>query len=142
MLLTPEKTLCEKNQSIIVSKDKKSQVQHRALNLERVNDVRHYKLDGDLVKQEKCCDFLLINDTKKKAYFIELKGGNIDEAVSQLEAGEKKCRNELQGYTFWYRIVCSKAKTHNIKSVKYRKFREKCGAKLKVKENLLEETLD
>lgn len=81
MLLTPERTLCEKNQSVIVSKDKGSQVQHRAINPERIYEMRHYKLDGDLVKQEKCCDFLLVNDTKRKAYFIELKGGNIDEAV-------------------------------------------------------------
>ena len=142
MLLTPEKTLCKKNQSIIVSKDKKSQVQHRATNPDRVYDVRHYKLDGDLIKQEKCCDFLLINDTKRKAYFIELKGGNIDEAVSQLEAGEKKCRDELKGYIFFYRIVCSKAKTHNIKSPKFRKFQEKCGVRLRSKEILLEEILD
>ena len=142
MFLTPEKTLCGKNQSIIVSKDKGNQVQHRAINPEKIYDVRHYKLDGDLVKQEKCCDFLLINDTRRKAYLIELKGGNIDEAVSQLEAGEKKCRNELQGYTFLYRIVCSKAKTHNIRSPKYRKFKEKCGSKLKSKEIVLEEMLD
>ena len=142
MLLIPEKSLCEKNQSIIVSKDKKSQVQHRAVNPERMFYVRQYRLDGELVKYEKCCDYVLINDTGKKAYFIELKGGNIDEAVSQLEAGEKKCSAELKGYTFLYRIVCSKAKTHNIKNLKYRKFKEKCGARLKSKENVLEEILD
>ena len=142
MLLTPERTLCEKNQSVIVSKDKGSQVQHRAINPERIYEMRHYKLDCDLVKQEKCCDFLLVNDTKRKAYFIELKGGNIDEAVLQLEAGEKKCKDELSGYTFLFRIVCSKAKTHNIKSNNFRKFKEKCGTRLKHKEAVLEETLD
>ena len=73
MLLTPEKSLCEKNQPIIVSRDKRSQVQHRAINPQRVFEVRQYQLDGDLVTQEKCCDFLLTNDTSKKAYFIELK---------------------------------------------------------------------
>ena len=142
MLLAPEKTLCEKNQSIIVSRDQRSQVQHRAINPKKIYDVRQYRLDGDLVKQEKCCDFLLINDTNRKAYFIELKGENVDEAASQLEAGERKCRDELKGYTFLYRIVCSKAKTHSIKNIKYRKFKEKCGTRLKSKENILEEILD
>lgn len=141
MLLAPEKSLCEKNQSIIVSKDKGNQVQHRGINPAKAYEVRHYRLDGDLVKQEKCCDYLLVNDTRKTAYLIELKGGNVDEAVSQLEAGEGKCRSELRGYTFLYRIVCSKAKTHNIRGTKFRKFKEACGTRLKCKEAFLEETL-
>lgn len=142
MLLTLEKSLCEKNQAIVVSRDRGNSRQHRATNPNRIFDLRHYKLDGDLVKQEKCCDFLLINDSRQKAYLIELKGGNIDEAVAQLEAGEGKCKDELKGYSFFYRIVCSQAKTHNIKNLKYRKFKEKCGPKLKTKENVLEETLE
>lgn len=142
MILTSEKSMCEKRQSVIVSRDKGNRVQHRAINPQRIYDVRKYQLDGDLVKQEKCCDFLLVNDTKRKAYLIELKGGNIDEAVSQLEAGEKKCKDELQGYMFLYRIVCSKAKTHKIESTTFRRFKEKCGVRLKYKEVLLEETLD
>lgn len=142
MLLTPEKSLCEKNQPIIVSRDKRSQVQHRAINPQRVFDVRQYQLDGDLVTQEKCCDFLLTNDTSKKAYFIELKGGNVDEAVAQLEAGERKCRDELKGYYFLYRIVCSKAKTHNIRSTKFRKFQEKCGTRLRMLGPVMEDILD
>lgn len=104
--------------------------------------MRHYKLDGDLFKQTTCCDFLLINDSRCKAYLIELKGGNIEDAVEQLEAGEQKCKDELEGYTFFYRIVCSKARTHKIQSLKIRKFKEKCGTRLKIKENVLPETLD
>lgn len=142
MLLTPDKSLCEKKQAIIVSKDRGSQVQHRATNPQRAFDVRHYKLDGDLVTQEKCCDFLLTNDTSKNAYFIELKGGNVDEAVSQLEAGAEKFRGELKGYNFLYRIVCSKAKTHNIRSTKFRKFQEKCGERLKMSGPVMSEMLD
>lgn len=142
MILTPDKSRCEKNQSIIVSRDKSNRVSHCAINPQREFDVRKYQLDGDLVKQEKCCDFLLINDTKKKAYLIELKGGNIDEAIPQLEAGEKKCKDELKGYVFLYRIVCSKAKTHKIESTAFRRFKEKCGNRLKYKAMFLEETLD
>lgn len=142
MLLTLQNSLCEKNQAIVVSKDKGAQREHRANNPQRKFDLRHYKLDGVLIQQTKCCDFLLINDSRKKAYLIELKGRNIDDAVDQLEAGEEKCKAELEGYTFFYRIVCSKAKTHKIQNNKFRKFREKYGVRLKMKENCLVETLD
>lgn len=142
MLFTPEKSLCEKNQAIVVSKDRGTQREHRAINPQKKLDLRHYKLDGELFKQIKCCDFLLVNDSKNKAYLIELKGGNIDEAVEQLEAGEQKCKDELRGYAFLYRIVCSKARTHKIQSVKFRKFKEKCGSRLMMKENILSEALE
>jgi len=79
---------------------------------------------------------------RKKAYFIELKGKNIDDAVEQLAAGERMCKAELQGYSFFYRIVCSKAKTHKIQGNKFRKFKAKCGSHLLMKENILSENLD
>ena len=41
---------------------------------------------------------------RKKAYFIELKGKNIDDAVEQLAAGERMCKAELQGYSIFYRM--------------------------------------
>ena len=142
MFFTPDKSICDTNQHIVVSKDKGNQREHRATNPQRFFNLRHYKLDGEIFNQIKCCDFLLINDSTYKAYLIELKGGNIDEAVEQLEAGEQKCKSELGRYTFLYRIVCSKAKTHKIQSVKFRKFQEKCGKRLIMKENVLNETLN
>lgn len=142
MLLTPEKSLCKKNQSTVVSRDKREQREHRAENPQRKFNLRHYRLDGDLIQQKTCCDFLLINDSRKKAYFIELKGKNIDDAPEQLEAGEEKCRAELKGYTFFYRIVCSKAKTHKLQNNKIRRFKEKCGKRLVIRENCFSEILE
>ena len=142
MLLSPEKSLCEKNQAIVISKDRGTQRVHRAINYERKFDLRQYKLDGDIVKQETCCDFLLANDSTRKAYLIELKGKNIDDAVEQLEAGEKICKPELRGYLFYYRIVCSKVRTHKVQSPKFRKYKEKCGVRLEMKVNCLEEKLN
>lgn len=142
MLLTPEKSLCEKNQAIVVSRDKGTRREHRAANPQRQFELRHYKLDGELVRQQTCCDFLLINDSGKKAYFIELKGENIDKAVKQLEAGERYCKSELRGYESLFRIVCSKAKTHKLQDNGVRKFKEKCGNRLQIKVNSLQETLE
>ena len=70
MQLTTEKSLCEEKQKLIVSKDKGTSREHRAKNESGRYNVRHYKLDGDIVKQQKCCDYLLLNDTRKNAYFI------------------------------------------------------------------------
>lgn len=55
-----------KNQAIVVSKDKGTQREHHAINSNRRFDLRHYELDGDVFKQMKRCDFLLINVSKKK----------------------------------------------------------------------------
>lgn len=141
MQLTTEKSLCEEKQKLIVSKDKGTAREHRAKNENGKYNVRHYKLDGDIVKQQKCCDFLLTNDTLKRVYFIELKGGNIDDAVSQLTNGAKLFGTELKGYEFFYRIVSSKVRTHDIQKNEFRKFKDACGSRLKYQTNLMEEKL-
>lgn len=138
--LDPDKSRCKASQKIIVSQDNKSSRKHIAYNDDGFR-VRHYRLDGDLVKQEKCCDFLLLNDSNYRAYFVELKGRNIEDAVPQLENAERLCRSQLKGYTFLYRIVCSKAKTHDIQKTVFRKFKDKCGTRLQYKCNVLEEKL-
>ncbi|MDO4719845.1 MAG: hypothetical protein Q4A78_04210 [Peptostreptococcaceae bacterium] len=124
MLLIPEKSKCRIDQKEIVSKDKGSSRKHKAVNLLRYK-VRHYQLDGDLIRGRTCCDFLLLNDTGSKAYLIELKGSNLDKAVEQLEEGRKILEAELSGYEFFYRAVCSRVKTHKINSRKVRSFKEK-----------------
>ena len=116
MQLTTEKSLCEEKQKLIVSKDKGTSREHRAKNESGRYNVRHYKLDGDIVKQQKCCDYLLLNDTRKNAYFIELKGRNIDEAAAQLTNGAKLFRSELKDYEFFYRYkrTCNSSGSQRI----------------------------
>ena len=65
MILTPENSLCEKNQAIVVSRDRGAQREHRAYNPQKKFDLRHYKLDGLIIRQTTCCDFLLVNDSRK-----------------------------------------------------------------------------
>lgn len=142
MLLTPDKSLCERRQKIIVSRDQKEQRQHRAENPDQKYEVRHYKLDGDIVSQTKCCDFLLINDTTKKAYFIELKGRKIDEAIPQLEKAYEIFRGELKGCSFYFRIVSSKVRTHAVNSPEFRKFQAKWGSQLRYQSECLKDTLE
>lgn len=142
MILTKEKSECEKNASIIVSKDRGNSREHRAINKERKFEVRQYKLDGNLIKQKKSCDYLVINDTSKKAYFIELKGVNLDEAIPQLEGAEAIVKNELRGFDFYYRIIVTKVGTHKIESNAVRKFKIKHSKKLVYRSRQLIENLD
>ena len=141
MLLIPERSHCKINQKIIVSKDKGSQREHRAENPRQQYKVRHYKLDGELVQNRTCCDFLLVNDSGKKAYFIELKGGHIEDAIRQLEKGADICRPELSEYDFYYRIVSSKVRTHNVQKSAYRKFKDRHGSRIKCQTGCMEEVL-
>lgn len=48
MLLTQDKSICEKRQKIVVSKDDRQSRVHRAINPQQKYDLRHYKLDGNL----------------------------------------------------------------------------------------------
>ena len=140
LLLNQENSLCDIKQKIIVSRDSKNRTEHRAVN-KGLNDVRWYKLDGDIIKNSKMCDFLVVNDTSKTAFLIELKGSNIEDAIPQLIAGEKLCFKELPKYIVHLRLICSKARTHKINSKEFRKFKEKYGRRFQYKEMLMEENI-
>ena len=100
---------CQERQSVIVSKDERNPQKHIARNSDAAR-VRHYKIDGDVCpkgEQPRKCDFLLLNDDKKHAYLIELKGSIADwkDAKEQTESTKMLLRSSLKGYTCFYRFV-------------------------------------
>ncbi len=124
MLLTPNKSKCKIDAKTIVSKDTNSDRKHIAENI-NLNNVRQYQLDGDIIKYEKSCDFLVLNDDSKNAFFIELKGRNVSEAISQFEGAMLKIKSELSGYSLKFRIITSKSNTHEINGSKVIGFKKK-----------------
>ena len=115
---------------------------HIAHNPEGRYEVRHYRLDGDIVKNEVCCDFLLLNDSCMDAYYIELKGRDLVHAVEQVEAGRQKFKESLKDYSAYFRIVTSKTRTQDLHSEKFRRFQRTVGKeRIIVKTNIIEETL-
>ena len=69
---------CGSHQKIIVSEE--NRVQHRGINNDR-NKVRQIKIDGDMWTKGTStvrADYLLLNEDKKTAYIIELKGSDIE----------------------------------------------------------------
>ena len=124
MPLKGHQSICEPRQKIIVSKDKRESRRHIANNVNN-NLVSHYQIDGVVIISEKKCDFLLINEESMIAYLIELKGKNISDAIDQLENTERVLKSELSIYKLKYRIITNGTSTHNLTSLKYKKFIEK-----------------
>lgn len=140
-MLERSDSLCEPRQKIIVSKDDRSICQHRAYN-KTENLVRHYRIDGDVIRDMsvKKCDYLLLNDDKKDAYLIELKGKDILRAIEQLESTEQRLANDLLGYKKYYRIVYH-SNTHAIRTLEYTKFSKRKSGRVKAVTDKLEETI-
>jgi hypothetical protein len=51
------------------------------------------------------CDYLLLNDEAKRAYYIELKGSDLEKAIQQIEATVQMFQTSLPGYTTYRRII-------------------------------------
>ena len=131
MIFDKHESLCKPNAKKIVSRDKGTQRRHIAENPEQKFEVRQYQLDRDVFQNVMCCDYLLLNDTSKMAYYIELKGSDIGHAAEQLQAGEKLCAGELSEYTFLFRIVASRMPTQRAYPLSYRKLMNRVGTRLK-----------
>ena len=87
------------------------------------------------------CDYLLMNETSKTAYLIELKGSDLVKAASQLEATENALRSQLVEYQLQYRIVANKCKTQEIHSSAYRKYQIRWKSRLLQKTGYIEEKI-
>ena len=104
---------CGNCPKIIVSKENQSV--HSAHNVKR-KQVRQFHLDGEIVPKgnQSVCDYILLDDTEKKAYLIELKGRNTEGAIPQIERSEQLVKASLPGYALFYRIVFSGSGTHSV----------------------------
>ncbi|SKB84248.1 hypothetical protein SAMN06296386_106148 [Lachnospiraceae bacterium] len=141
MIFDGHSSKCKPDAKTIVSKDKGSPRKHIATNPNQKFSVRQFQLDGDIFKYVPCCDYLLLNDTSQVAYYIELKGKDVGHAAEQLQAAEKLCHNDLEGYDALYRIVASGMPTHKSFPLSYRKLLNKVGNKLKSKTGSFTEDL-
>lgn len=90
------------DKSQIVSKEKGRK--HIGLNPKGCR-VTHYRVDGIILENQTACDFILINETDKLAFLIELKGCRVDKAAEQLKATEATLHKYLKDYKLLFRIV-------------------------------------
>ena len=140
MPLEKFQSLCSKNASQIVSKDKGNPQYHKGKNTAKVY-VTHYKIDGTVLKEGSRCDYLLLNEDNHIAYLIELKGSNLVKAAEQLEATAKALKHELSPYSLRFRIVANKCKTQELHSSAYRKYQLRWKGRLLQKTGFIEENI-
>lgn len=119
---------CDKNAKIIICKDF-GICEYEAHN-NSDSQVRKYKIDGEVINDieiEKC-DYLVLNDTEKTAYFIELKGSDIHKAINQLENTYSLLKENLFDYQEFFRIVY-RSGTHSVNDSKTIRWKEQKGRK-------------
>ena len=81
-------------------------------------------------------------DEKRIFAFLQEKESWILRKKAEMQgAGMCLPPENLDGYTFLYRIVPSKVRTHKVESSKFRKFKDRCGSRLKYQTNRMEEIL-
>lgn len=134
-------SLCKERAPIISSRDKGESQTHIAYNKDS-SLVTHYKVDGVIIKSGNKCDFLLINEDKKTAYLIELKGSDLSWAAMQLQATEQTLSVQLAPYQpLQYRIVANKCRTSEIETAEFKKYRKRWKKRLVYKSVKYEENI-
>ena len=108
---------CDRRSKIIIQENKSKYIAKN-------NDtalVEQYKVDGCLITKGIRCDYLLINSSKLKSYFIELKGSDINHAVDQIDQSIKTLGTKIVDYSINGRIVLTKAYAPALNTNKFKK---------------------
>ena len=88
--------------------------------------IRKFRIDGDVIPKQDTmterCDCLLVNDTKKDSYYIELKGSDIEKAIDQIEKSILMIKESLPAYRVFRRIIFHSG-THQIQRQKVVKWK-------------------
>ena len=67
-----------------------------------------------------------MNQDKKSAYLIELKGSNILHAMDQVLSAENLLKEDLIGYSVFYRIIY-RSRTQEVRKSRIIRWKEKEG---------------
>lgn len=104
------------------------------------HEIRHFKMDGGVIRGAKVsrCDYLLVNDTVQRAYYIELKGSDVKKAMAQIDNTVAMVK-DLPGYTVFPRIIFRG--TINITNSERTRWSKKYQGRDKIKRALIEESI-
>ena len=138
MILEGKQSECALHEKVIVSSE--AGKTHRAINADGRFKVRQFKIDK-MVQNQKCCDYLVLNDSSRVAYFIELKGTDISGAIDQLENGFRIFKEELKGFTSLFRIVAKRIKTQELDTPEVRKLKKDYKGRLRYKSVIMDDIL-
>ena len=126
MIFDSRYSKCDIRQKKVVSAEKKNE--HILYNESGCN-VYQYHIDGGIVQTRtgERCDYIVEVDMipKSKAYIIELKGSDLEKAISQVLTTMNVFKTQLSGYIQLPRIIMRKVPTHEIHGNRYREFKRK-----------------
>lgn len=108
---------CKSGRLPIVSVSEKG-CEYQGKNDDR-NVIRLFHIDGYIIEgtSGKKCDYLILNDTNRKVFYIELKGTDIKKATEQLDNAIKEINSSI-GYEVYPRIVFKGSATHALRDSK------------------------
>lgn len=105
--------------------------------------VRHFQVDGGVFPKGTTpprCDYLLVNDTAKSSYYIELKGSDIPKAIQQIDRSIEEISLSLPGYKIFRRIVY-RTGTHKIDEKAVVKWKAKYAGTVRIAQKQMEENI-
>lgn len=89
--------------------------------------VRQFKVDGEVFPSggngPKRCDYLILDDTGKQSYYIELKGSDIPRAIQQIESSIAEINPSI-GYDIHCRVIF-RTSTHEVKGAEVLRWKRK-----------------
>lgn len=110
-----------------------------------LNYVEQYKVDGQVFPTgsgPERCDFLLLNEDKQTAYYIELKGTSIPKAIQQLNTSVSLLKGRHPKCSkIFYRIVYHSG-SHEVHSSDTLRWKKSVGPdRVSIKSRWLEENI-
>jgi hypothetical protein len=117
--------LINEKHPVVAIRDKvggKSELRYENVSQSRLTK---YRIDGCLLPEEagkRKCDYLLLNIDLLKAYFIELKGSDLDSAVEQIDIALSRLNPTLKAHAYvpHGQIVLTRVNTTDRQSLKFR----------------------
>ena len=109
----------------VVCSDRKSATKYIYDN-KSSDSLTKYRVDGCLIADAGAkCDSLLLNCTKKKSFFIELKGSDLIRAVEQIDRSVDLLLSSLTDFSINARIVLTRVNITDLRNTKYLKLEKK-----------------
>lgn len=125
MLFDQNYSTCKINQTIVVSKENRNQ---HILKNDSLCNVFQYHIDGEINTSSngERCDYIVeaVKMPQPYAYIIELKGSNLNKAISQIQNTIITYKSKLTEYIIFPGIIIHKTSTHDIRGTHYRNLKK------------------
>ena len=121
------------NNKVLIAKGAKTE--YRIIN-ENERLIDKYVVDDCLLRtkqKDEKCDYLVLINEIKEAYFVECKGSDVLKAVNQLDSSINILRNNLPGYVLKGRIISTRVYSPDLRMQAYKRLREKLKGQLETR---------